>query len=546
MKKLLSLFSIVVLLASTFPVSSFAQVGASIPQPTRSAGKFFAASYGRWQTHTTSSTPASAGSIGSDVGLPTVNGSFNVSDARFLTVFPTTAPFPPILVDNGSVQESVTPTGASSCNSYLVANLSTGNVPICTITGTFANAHGAGALIQSGSAGLQEAINDAQASGGGVVVLDAAWQTLVNSNLLNASTLIANAVPFANVYIEDDRGPSTVFYAPRPSNQTALAAPAQQTITTGSGALTSGQYFVNVSYVDISGQIGQKGTESAQTATTTALSGSAPAASTGAVGYVLWVTAAGGATGTEVLVPAAQSGCTLTKLVTAFPVCAVTNSSYGQTGSAWAISANPATTNAKVIGSESAARTAYAYAAVHGLPSPFNAQLIGGVTTATGAGTNALAAITLPPGYFNTVGHKVRLCLTGHDTFGGVAGQTITINLLFGQYNNSDTSLLSLASAAGTATAGTQTARYCADMTTVSTGATGSMWAHGKMDINLANSNADSPVMDQASAPIGSLPLSAPTSNVIPSFLRITEATGAQSLAAGFTLDDLSIEPVSD
>ena len=70
----------------------------------------------------------------------------------------------PLLVGTGQDQETMTPSSVSTGN---------GNTP--SITGTFLATHGQGDNIASGTCGLQEAINDMIARGGGKVAISGAW-----------------------------------------------------------------------------------------------------------------------------------------------------------------------------------------------------------------------------------------------------------------------------------------------------------------------------------------------------------------------------------
>src|ERR1700690_1257554 len=72
-------------------------------------------------------------------------------------------PFPaiPIYVGAGPTWELVTPTAVSGC--YVGSPQG-----VCSITATFANAHGQGEVVTSGSYFIQEALNDAGYFGGGI------------------------------------------------------------------------------------------------------------------------------------------------------------------------------------------------------------------------------------------------------------------------------------------------------------------------------------------------------------------------------------------
>lgn len=103
----------------------------------------------------------------------------------------------PITIGSGSNAETVTPSGVSYTGG---PNFYDG----CTVTATFANTHGTGDLVVSGTAGLQEAINSISATGGSVVV-DDGWSIGGGTNaMLAAATLPASG----SVAILDNRAGS--------------------------------------------------------------------------------------------------------------------------------------------------------------------------------------------------------------------------------------------------------------------------------------------------------------------------------------------------
>lgn len=72
----------------------------------------------------------------------------------------------PVNVGIDSDLEAVTPSAVSAqSQAYGAMNF----------TGVFAKAHAEGDPVASGTVGLQEAINEAQANGGGKVIVDATW-----------------------------------------------------------------------------------------------------------------------------------------------------------------------------------------------------------------------------------------------------------------------------------------------------------------------------------------------------------------------------------
>jgi hypothetical protein len=110
-------------------------------------------------------------------------------DGTAFNPFATTAP---LLFDIGSNAETVTPSAVTGASTYSPGG--------CTITATFSNTHGQGCLVQSGTAGLQEAINAAKAAGGGVVNVDQTWAAAGGT-----TAMLAAAVNGTNVTIVDLR-----------------------------------------------------------------------------------------------------------------------------------------------------------------------------------------------------------------------------------------------------------------------------------------------------------------------------------------------------
>jgi hypothetical protein len=449
--------------------STFAQQGNAVPQPSRSGARFYAASYGKWAVHTTSNTAAGAATINVDNGAPFLGSGFGggVSDSgRFINAFQNSFPFGggfiKISVDSGTANEVVTLTGSTSCVSQNNQNLGTGQLSTCSLTASsFANAHGQGAFVFSGTAGLQEAINDAAGSGGGVVVVDSSWSLLGGTTAMLAAASVAQ-----NVLIEDDRAGAPIYWYPF-GGATTLAAPATLVSTTAgfgvNGAGFTGGFYTGsstyiacIAYVDI---LGQEGPCSASftivtsgVATTDQIGFTAPAASAGAVGYTIYIDLAGGSYTNSYKVPLVNqptvvgaalvnSGvCTLTTIETVTPACALANTTYGQTGvgavvSALTLNTSPIEPQLTVISTTSVyvpqpgGRTTYTYA-------PGGTLGAGGQTVAselafplTAAAATAVPAvlgtINLAPNVMNVVGKKLRIC--GEATTTASAATTVDI-----------------------------------------------------------------------------------------------------------------------
>ena len=441
--KVALVFLLTLLLAVPFPV--FAQQN---PPSNQSfvAGRFVAKNYAYPGITITDGTNNAAGAA----TITLRSGSVRLPDGRTIVPFsagglnilgqPGSFPAIPITVGAGTTKETVTPTAVSGC--FIGAPQNS-----CKITATFANAHGQGEVVTSGSAGIQEAINDAAFFGGGDVVVDSSANFYLGG-ATNVNAAILAALPFPSVSIEDVRGGGPTYYSPT-ANTTFLAVPATLTATTVgfglNGANTTGgtytggsTYHVCVSYVDLAGNEGPCSLDfSALTAgsgSTNQIGFSAPAASAGAVGWVPYISLAGGTYALAYRVPLATYAgggavgvsngvCTLTTIETVTAACALANTSYGQSGSAAIVSAltvntarlaaqlGAASTTADIV-PNSAGHTVYSYApgtreggAPLGSYPPFT------VTTAAATTVPAvLGTVTLPPGFMNVVGRTIRIC----------------------------------------------------------------------------------------------------------------------------------------
>lgn len=91
-------------------------------------------------------------------------GFTTLADGTILEPLNTNAP---VQVGSGPNVETVTPSA--------VSDLTPTVYNVNSFTADFANAHGTGDLVASGTLGLQEALNAAAAAGGGIVIVDAAW-----------------------------------------------------------------------------------------------------------------------------------------------------------------------------------------------------------------------------------------------------------------------------------------------------------------------------------------------------------------------------------
>jgi len=118
----------------------------------------------------------------------TASGACTVTLYSGVAVTPSGDQFAPIstsasvTVGIGAAAETVTPSSVSGCTVQYPTN--------CSFTATFSNAHGQGDLVTSGTFGLQEALNQASAKGGGTAIVDATWTSVGGTNtIFNAATV---------------------------------------------------------------------------------------------------------------------------------------------------------------------------------------------------------------------------------------------------------------------------------------------------------------------------------------------------------------------
>ncbi len=115
-------------------------------------------------------------------------------------VFPLFSTHSPILIGAGSLQETVTPSAVTL--KY--------QVPVATsalVTATFAQIQGQGAPVATGTGGLQEAILDCIAAGGGIVYVDSLWTSYGGT-----TAMITGAYGTTAVQISDQRSGIEVWY----------------------------------------------------------------------------------------------------------------------------------------------------------------------------------------------------------------------------------------------------------------------------------------------------------------------------------------------
>jgi hypothetical protein len=149
----------------------------SPPSPqSRTGGRFVAWNYGQWQISITT-PPAGTGSQTFAVNTSQVV----MADRRTFMPFNTNAQ-----ITVGAEKVTLSAVGAGCVNAQVAAGA-------CVLTATFSQTHTASEFVLPATWGLQEALNDAGASGGGVVSIDSAWTGLGGTTAIkNAATLPTN------------------------------------------------------------------------------------------------------------------------------------------------------------------------------------------------------------------------------------------------------------------------------------------------------------------------------------------------------------------
>lgn len=465
------LFSIVLVLAALLvavPVAS-AQLVSTPYQPgpgvgeSRVSGRFVASQYWGFQSRVINGGNSATGSQ-----TITVQGSYGATaDGRTFIPFQNGTP---VLIDVNN-QETVTPT-AVSCFSGAPANSLT-----CNITASFNQIHGNGALAQSGTYGLQEAINDAALSGGGIVTVDSQWAALGGT-----TAMLAAAVPYSTVAIEDVRTGWPQFWNVTQTASTFLAQPTTLTAVTALpsatpvGAYGTGTYHLAIAYVDAAGQVGQESADFSEAGLATgSFIFSPPAASTGAVGYVIYISLTGGTYSLDYQVPLTSAVCKLTVVETTTPACAVANTTYSQSGATATVTAITVSTSpvGMILGGVSGTlltgnpngRTTYGYVpsahlAAGGMPTVSLAFTVGGIGSATPI---AIGTVNMPPGVMNFVGKEIRVCgkFSNTDVNSTVQNLNIYWDAAGSDVAGSPVQIASLAATAGTGTAAAYTGNFC-------------------------------------------------------------------------------------
>jgi hypothetical protein len=371
------------------------------------------------------------------------------ADGRVIQIFSAAAPTP-VSFDTGTGSaETVTPTSVSIVTAPSGVEA---DQQCAQITGSFSFAHAPSqnvGQVRSGSFGLQEALNDAGAAGG-VVIVDNTWG--------GTNAMLIAATPWPSVSIADKRNGQVQYWSPQgaaavigtPATLTAVTALPS---TTPVGTFTATNYNMCIAYVDIYGQEGTCSVTFVNTGAgaTSSFIFSPPAASAGAVGYTIYIGLTGAGAGTlqykvplvtqPTVVgayPVSNGVCVLTKVETTTPACAVANTTYGQatgataTVSAITVATSPIQPYTSIVSTTAihvpnpGGRATYVYTpGLHlGYPGVPAAELVFPASgSAASTVPTVLGSVNIPPGFMNYVGRTLEIC----GKFGIVTGSTTTV-----------------------------------------------------------------------------------------------------------------------
>lgn len=401
---------------------------------SRMNGEFYPAAYTAWRASMVTGNTATGSQT------VTVSPAFvTLPDGRQFSPWSVLVPIT-IDIASSSSSETVTPT-AVSCNQS--GGLQMGGT--CNITASFTYTHGTAInSIMSGTFGLADAQLDAFNAGGG--------QVLVDNTFGGTNSTITALVALQSVGIDDKRSAAPQYWRIQPG-LTVVSAPSTLTASTvgpcpltgacatavAGSASWGGTTYACVAYVDAMGNEGPcSATFNFTSTASTAVGFTAPAASAGMVGWIPYLSLSGGSYAKAYRIQPTSAICTLTKVETTIAACALTNATYGQTGSAAVITGYPVNTSRIWVGTggtsstsnyvgNSNARTSYAYAPSNGVGIPGVVSVSQPFTTATATATTVpgvIGTVQLPAGFMNYVGRSIEICGTASEAS---AGSTATI-----------------------------------------------------------------------------------------------------------------------
>jgi hypothetical protein len=532
-------------------------------------GPIFAADFAHW-TGRVVQGPA-AGTTGSYTITMNRGYEVNTRTVNFVPYSLTT----PITVGVGSTQETVTPTAVSGC----AVSSQVGTASTCQITATFTFTHGVGTPVVTGDYGLQEAIRFLQ-PGGGQVMVDQQWYGMGATGATITATTVWNNVAVMDVSNGTRNWNPTAtgaFVAPPTLPAINIAGQAACDTThqmcsdanVAGSASWGGTVFACWAYVDIMGNEGPcSATTSWTSVASKAIDLGIPAASPGAVGAVPYLSLSGGTYILAYQIPVTATVCTMTKLETITPACAVTNTTYNQVGSTFGagglfttggaqITTYPvstaelytdlATTAQTLAGqhalTNSSVTYSYAPGSRVGACGASSSNIVGLASASAISGSSAttvpqpIASWTIPASCFNYIGAEFKV--SGKFTY--TDGGSGTSTLLTVAWDSNGTNVASVAKPlcvmndTFTSVAGVDNGNYVCTVRILTTGATGTALVNGSSMANIAAGATTllRNAVDSAVAASGTLNLT--TNARITVFFEAVGATsnpGAQGLEA--------------
>lgn len=178
---------------------SFAQ-----QQSPQQAGIFYASAYYSGQGFLVKGNTVT-GSTSVIIAGNSAGGGVQLIDGTTLpiNIFFSLSALSPLTFEDANL-ETVTPTSVTIAPCP-PSNISAGGSTLCaTVTGNFTKTHGQMVVVKSGTFGLQEAINVATNSGGGIVLVDSSWG--------GTTSMITGASGNTTVGIQDNRSGQIVQY----------------------------------------------------------------------------------------------------------------------------------------------------------------------------------------------------------------------------------------------------------------------------------------------------------------------------------------------
>jgi hypothetical protein len=393
--------------------------------------------------------------------------------------------------------ETVTPSAVSNSTPGIYGS------PTVTAT-SFTYLHGNGDEIRSGTVGLQEAINYCyNVYGGGTVFVDARWAMFGGTSAMIASVVVPPNVTIADIRnglyatASNTFGSVSQLAAPTAVSTSAATYGLLTAGTTGGSIPASGTYRLALTYVDAFGGETSISTDTNSLATIAVSAGStntisltSPAALTGAVGYRVYMTAAGGASLSEILYPVGNAA------ITGTAASAATLGAYGLPS--FAIG-TPVTITAIITGTAKipAANTAYASGTISTVPAPVASYPpFAALGTIAAAATGTLGSVNLPAGFLNTLGKTIRVKGMYYVTTNGTGGTVTTELILSSIVGVTSIMPFTVVSPSIGGSVLTVNGLFEALFVTAATGTSGTLECHGFVAYNVAGTAVSSVAQD--------------------------------------------------